>query len=84
MTDSGAAASFAMQRRREEFTEQVKFAGLLAVYLDPACTFWTSLENKPLSPLSGIYQKRRRVRSGLPDVRVLGRKPGGVLSCSWS
>jgi hypothetical protein len=84
MTDSGAAASFAVQRRREcrreEFTEQVKFAELPAVYLDPTCTFWTSLENKPLSPLSGIYQKRRGVRSG--DVRVAGRTVRGSASAA--
>ena len=44
---------------REESTEQRKLAGLLAKYLDPESTFWTSLENKPLSHLSGLFQKRR-------------------------
>ena len=44
---------------------------MLDEYLDPAGTFWTSLENKPLSQLSGIFQKRRGVRSGLPDVLVI-------------
>jgi hypothetical protein len=46
---------------------------MLDEYLDPADTFWTSLENKPLSRLSGIFQKRRGVRSGLPDVQVIWR-----------
>ena len=47
---------------------------MLATYLDPACTFWTSLENKPLSPISGFLQKKRGVRSGLPDVLVIFRQ----------
>ena len=75
MTDNGAAGSFAAQRRREsrreEWNEQTKLAALLTKYLDPTCTFWTSLENKPLSQLSGTFQKRRGVRSGLPDVLVI-------------
>ena len=50
-----------------------KFAVLLAKYLDASCTFWTSLENKPISRISGIFQKKRGVRSGLPDVLVLYR-----------
>jgi len=72
-----AAAEFAAQRRREsrrqEWTEQTKLAEMLDKYLDPADTFWTSLENKPISRLSGIFQKRRGVRSGLPDVQVIWR-----------
>ena len=75
---SVAAGSFAAQRRREsrreEWTEQTKLAGMLAKYLDPTCTFWTSLENKPLSRLGGLFQKRRGVRSGLPDVLVIFRQ----------
>ena len=46
---------------------------MLTKYLDPTCTFWTSLENKPLSQLSGVFQKRRGVRSGLADVLVIYR-----------
>jgi hypothetical protein len=72
-----AAAEFAAQRRREsrrqEWTEQTKLAEMLDKYLDSADTFWTSLENKPISRLSGIFQKRRGVRSGLPDVQVIWR-----------
>jgi hypothetical protein len=74
---STAAESFAAQRRREsrrqEWTEQTKLAEMLDKYLDPADTFWTSLENKPISRLSGIFQKKRGVRSGLPDVQVIWR-----------
>jgi hypothetical protein len=74
---STAAESFAVQRRREsrrqEWTEQTKLAEMLDRYLDPADTFWTSLENKPISRLSGIFQKKRGVRSGLPDVQVIWR-----------
>jgi hypothetical protein len=53
-----------LARRREEFAEQAKLAALLAQHLDPACTYWTALENNPLSRLSGFLQKRRGV--GLP------------------
>jgi len=77
MADDEAAGSFAAQRRREsrrqEWTEQTKLAEMLGEYLDPADTFWTSLENKPISRISGIFQKRRGVRSGLPDVQVVWR-----------
>src|SRR6516165_2410471 len=75
MTD---APSFAAQRRREsqrqEWTEQTRLAEMLDECLDPIDTFWTSLENKPLSRLSGVFQKRRGVRSGLPDVLVIFRQ----------
>jgi hypothetical protein len=60
--------------RRQEWIEQVKLARLLAKYLDPATTFWTSLENKPSSRLNGVLQKKRGVRSGLPDVMVVFRQ----------
>jgi hypothetical protein len=48
------------ESRREEQDEHIKLAGLLARYLDPACTFSTSLENKPISAVSGMYQKAAR------------------------
>jgi hypothetical protein len=42
--------------------------GAAAEYLDPACTFWTSLEHKPPS--------QKQVKSGLLDVPVMaGGKP---------
>jgi hypothetical protein len=74
---TAALESFAAQRRREsrrqEWIEQTKLAEMLEKYLDPADAFWTSLENKPISRLSGIFQKKRGVRSGLPDELVIWR-----------
>jgi Restriction endonuclease len=49
-------------------------ARLLAKHLDPATTFWTALENKPSSRLNGVLQKKRGVRSGLPDTMVIFRQ----------
>jgi hypothetical protein len=75
MPSSDAAESPAVQQRRksrrEEYREQMKLSVKLDKFLDPACTFWTSLENKPISRISGIYQKKRGIRSGLPDLFVL-------------
>jgi hypothetical protein len=75
MTDSGAAASLAVQRRREsrreEFAEQARLAEMLAEYLDPKTVFWSALENRPISWLSGLLQKRRGARSGLADLMVI-------------
>jgi hypothetical protein len=72
-----APPSLAVQRRRtsrrQEWGEQTRLAARLRKYLDPADTFWTSLENKPISRVSGLFQKRRGVRSGLPDVQVIWR-----------
>ncbi len=75
MPQSAAAGSLAVQRRRErrreEWREQMKLSVMLDKFLDPTGTFWTSLENKPISRISGIFQKKRGVRSGIPDVFVL-------------
>jgi hypothetical protein len=75
--ESTPSESFAVRRRREsrrqEWTDQTSLAAKLQKYLDPADTFWTSLENKPISRVSGLFQKRRGVRSGLPDVLVIWR-----------
>jgi hypothetical protein len=75
MPQSAAAELFAVQqrreRRREEWREQIKLSVMLDKYLDPTGTFWTSLENKPISRISGIFQKKRGVRSGIPDIFVL-------------
>jgi hypothetical protein len=83
MLESVAPETLAVRRRREsrreEATEQTKLVGLLARYLDPSCTFWTSLENKPISAVSGMLQKRRGVRSGLPDMLVLFRDDTGTI-----
>ena len=74
MPPSAAAESFAVRRRREsrreEWREQMKLSVMLDKYL-PDSTFWTSLENKPISRISGIFQKKRGVRSGIADVFVL-------------
>ena len=60
--------------RREEWATQTTLARLLTRYLDPRAVFWTSLENKPSSRLNGLLQKRRGVRSGLPDTMVVYRR----------
>jgi hypothetical protein len=78
MTEGIATEPLSVQRRREsrkeEFIEQRRLAGLLARHLDPTCTFWTSLENKPISRISGFLQVKRGVRSGIPDVLVIFRQ----------
>jgi hypothetical protein len=78
VTDNAAAGSFAARQRREsrreEWNEHVRLAELLEQYLDPSCTFWTSLENKPLSAVSGVFQRKRGVKSGLPDVLIFQQK----------
>jgi len=77
MVKSATPTSLAVRRRREsrseEWREHIRLAELLAEYLDPACTFWTSLENKPISAVTGMFQKMRGVRRGLPDVLVIYR-----------
>jgi hypothetical protein len=65
------AAKARRRYRREEWATQTTLARLLTRYLDPQTVFWTSLENKPSSRLNGLLQKRRGVRSGLPDTMVV-------------
>jgi hypothetical protein len=83
MSDRRPIASLAVQRqresRREEFAEQVRLAEMLAAYLDPTCTYWTSLENKPRSAVSGALQRRRGVKPGLADVLVIFRQQSGSV-----
>jgi hypothetical protein len=83
MLEIAASETLAVRRRREsrreEWNEHTKLAVLLERYLHPSCTFWTSLENKPLTMLSGIFQKRRGVRSGLPDVLIVYRHTTGTI-----
>jgi hypothetical protein len=83
MPEGAAIESLAVRRRREsrreEWIEHIKLASLLEKYLDPSCTFFTSLENKPLTMIRGLFQKRRGVRSGLPDVLVLVRRAGSFI-----
>jgi hypothetical protein len=81
MTDN--KISYAQYRRREasreEWQEQTRLAEFLNELIDPTTTFWTSLENKPLSMMSGIFQKQRGVRSGIPDVLVFFRDASGSV-----
>jgi hypothetical protein len=83
MTDSGPIASLAVQRqrlsRREEFAAQMRLVAILAEHLDPTCTYWTSLENKPRSPIGGVFQRMRGCRPGVPDLVVIQQQPGSVL-----
>jgi hypothetical protein len=83
MIDSGPIASLAAQRqrlsRREEFDAQVRLVAMLTEHLDPTCAYWTSLENKPRSPMSGVFQRMRGCRPGIPDLVVIQQQPGSVL-----
>jgi hypothetical protein len=82
-TPESASIELAVGRRREsarqEWTEHIRLAKLLDEYLDASRTFWTSLENKPRTAKSGLFQKRRGVRSGLPDVLVMHRGNSGTI-----
>jgi hypothetical protein len=57
--------------RREEWGAQTALAEMLPRYIDPQTVFWTSIENRPRSWVSGLLQKRRGVRSGLPDLMFI-------------
>jgi hypothetical protein len=80
MLDAGPQAPqsrAAIRRResvREEGREHRRLAKLLAYYIDQSNTFWTSIENRPLSLLSGLIQKQRGVRAGMPDIAVFHRR----------
>jgi hypothetical protein len=50
--------------RTEEWRTHTRLAALLQEYLNPATTFWTSLENRPRPWLSGILQKKRACGAG--------------------
>jgi hypothetical protein len=79
---ASAPQALAIARRRisvrEEGREHIRLAKLLAYYIDPENSFWTSLENRPMSLLSGLIQKKRGCRSGLPDVAVFQRRGGRI------
>jgi hypothetical protein len=74
--------SLAVVRRRatvrEEGKEHRRLAKLLAYYIDRNNTFWTSIENRPLSLISAVVQKKRGVRAGMPDVAVFHRRGGRI------
>ena len=67
--------SLPAQRRRQarawEWQLQCDLAERLSQLLDPACVFWTSIDNQPWSRLSGILRKKRGCRAGTPDVLLL-------------
>jgi hypothetical protein len=39
--------------------------------LDPRRVFWTSMDNRPASPLSGFLAKQRGIRPRLPDIMCI-------------
>jgi hypothetical protein len=67
--------SLPAQRRRQarqwEWAEQTDLIAQLGDLLDPACVFFTSVDNQPWSKLAGIMRKKRGCRAGTPDVLVL-------------
>jgi hypothetical protein len=65
-------------RSHAERNEHIKLAKLLDYYLDPENTFWMSNENRPVSAVSGMFQKLTGVRSGIPDLLVLHRSDNGT------
>jgi hypothetical protein len=77
-------ADVAAVSRREEWTLQSEFAALLTENLDPSCTWFTSLENRPLSRISGMLQGKRGVKSGVPDVQVSYRRKRSPGDCGVS
>jgi hypothetical protein len=46
------------ESRDEERSEQTKLAAMLAKYLEPGTTLWTSLHDEPFSRLSGCDRPR--------------------------
>jgi hypothetical protein len=73
---------FAFVRRvlsHAEHREHIRLAKLLDYYIDKSHTFWTSIENKPVSVVSGKYQKRTGFKAGLPDVMVIHRGKRGIV-----
>lgn len=69
------AEPYPAQRRREsqqqEAREQIKLKAMLEKWLDPGCTFWSAIENRPRSAMSGMFQRMRGVKRGLPDFVIL-------------
>jgi hypothetical protein len=59
------------QKRRQEFDAQTRLAELLPKYLDPKTTFFSSVANRPIRRLSGLLQKRRGARAGIPDAMIV-------------
>jgi hypothetical protein len=59
------------ESRRAEFAEQALLVDMLQELLDPTFAFFSALENRPRSAWSGLLQKRRGVRAGLPDLMIV-------------
>lgn len=78
MAASIEVQSLAVRRRRqlqhEERRLQKALARMLERHFNRSCVFWSSLENRPRSAISGFIQKQCGVRSGLPDVLVVFRR----------
>jgi hypothetical protein len=75
------ARPFTAARRLRSYAERhehIKLAKLLNYYLDPNLSFWSSIENRPASAVSGRYQKLTGVRACLPDILVLYRSNTGI------
>jgi hypothetical protein len=45
----------------------------METHIDRGSVFWTSIENRPRSMVTGLFQRLRGVRSGLPDLMVIVR-----------
>ena len=69
------SGSLAIRRRREsrheEYATQRQLIDLLVRHVDQSRVFFTSLENRPSSPLAAMFQARRGCRRGLPDILLL-------------
>src|SRR5215475_14315168 len=69
------ATSLPVQRRKQarqwERDIQVELAARLSQLVDPACVFWTSIDNQPWSKVAGIWRERRGGRAGTPDLLIL-------------
>ena len=67
------------RQRSAEFQMHAEVARLLTRYLDPNEAWFTSLENRPRSRLSGLLAKKRGCKSGLPDIAVIVRDPHKIV-----
>jgi hypothetical protein len=65
---AGPFAAARHLRSHAERDEHIKLAKLLNYYLDPGTTFWTSIENRAVSKISGMLQRITGARAGLPDI----------------
>jgi hypothetical protein len=77
MPDSVAPETLSVQRRRlsrrEEWDMHVRLVSLMERYIDRKSVFWSSVENRPMSRMSGVFQRLRQVRPGLPDLMLIAR-----------